>query len=271
MSDTLSSTDLMKTFGISDNPFLSYPDQRFFVPVIREQMEAVRIMNNFLSGGAENSLIVFTVPTGWGKTTVAKRIVNSFTPGIQRGVDRGVYMDGNLLLNNRQFLIDLLELLGVEGHRSNAQRLENFYSFVDRLSSGLLLLIDNEPTDFELIGPALYEFLEWSKRHNNKIRIGLIARDLIEPAEYLGKLQEHLAHYQRFSGATIPELVRLLVGRSKMAGIQDPSHRLFSEETWIKFAEKGQPSIPAVMRHANAAFEQLIVEKKESLRHEFDF
>ena len=73
MSDTLTCTDLYKTAGINDNPFLSYPDHRFFVPVIQEQTEAIRIMNNFLVGNAENSLIVFTVPTGWGKTTVAKR------------------------------------------------------------------------------------------------------------------------------------------------------------------------------------------------------
>lgn len=271
MSNTLTCTDLYNTAGTNDNPFLTYPDHRFFVPVIQEQTEAIRIMNHFLVGNADNSLIVFTVPTGWGKTTVAKRIVNSFTPGIQRGADRAVYMDGNLLLNNRQFLIDLLELLGVEGHRSNAQRLENFYNYVGRLSSGLLLLIDNEPTDFELIGPALYEFLEWSKDHDNKIRIGLFARDLNEPAEYLGKLQEHLAHYQRFSGATVPELVRLLVGRCKMAGVQDPIHQLFSEKAWIEFAEKGQPSIPAAMRYANAAFEKWVSEKKESLSHEFNF
>jgi len=271
MSSTLTFSDLNKTAGINDNPFLPYPDHRFFVPVIHEQNEAIRIMNNFLVSNAENGLIVFTVPTGWGKTTVAKQIVNSFTPGLQRGTNRGVYMDGNLLLNNRQFLIDLLELLNVEGHRSNAQRLENFYNYVDHLSSGLLLLIDNEPTDFELIGPALYDFLEWSKNHNNKIRIGLFARDLIEPAEYLGKLQEHLAHYQRFTGATVPELVRLLVGRCKMAGIQDPIHELFSESAWIEFAEKGQPSILAVMRHANAAFEDWVSAKKESMRHEFNF
>lgn len=173
MSDTLTFSDLNKTVGVSDNPFLPYPDHQFFVPVIQEQTEAVRIVNNFLLSDAENGLIVFTVPTGWGKTTIAKRIVNSFTPGIVRGANQGVYMDGNLLLNNRQFLIDLLEMLGVEGHRSNEQRLKNFYNYVDGLSSGILLLIDNEPTDFDLIGPALVEFLEWSKDHENKIRIGL--------------------------------------------------------------------------------------------------
>jgi hypothetical protein len=271
MSDTLTFSDLNKTVGVSDNPFLPYPDHRFFVPVIQEQTEAVRIVNNFLLSDAENGLIVFTVPTGWGKTTIAKRIVNSFTPGIARGANQGVYMDGNLLLNNRQFLIDLLEMLGVEGHRSNEQRLKNFYNYVDGLSSGILLLIDNEPTDFDLIGPALVEFLEWSKDHENKIRIGLFARDLIEPSEYLGKLQEHLAHYQRFSGASIPELVRLLVGRCKMTGMQDPAKQLFSDEAWIEFAEKGSPSISAVLRYANTAFEKWILDKKESQRHEFNF
>jgi hypothetical protein len=271
MSDTMTFTDLNKTAGVNDNPFLHYPDHRFFVPVIQDQTEAVRIVNNFLLSDAENGLIVFTVPTGWGKTTISKRIVNSFAPGLHRGADRGIYMDGNLLLNNRQFLIDLLENLGIEGHRSNAQRLKNFYNFVESLSSGILLLIDNEPPDFELIGPALYEFLDWSKDHDNKIRIGLFARDLIEPAEYLGKLREHLAHYQRFDGATIPELVRLLVGRCKMAGMQDPAKLLFSDDTWIEFAEKGAPSITSVLRYANVAFEKFVLEKKESQRHEFNF
>lgn len=271
MSDTLSFSDLNKTVGINDNPFLPYPDHRFFVPVIQEQTEAVRILNNFLVSKAENGLIVFTVPTGWGKTTIARRIVNSFSPGLHRGVNRGVYLDGNLLLNNRQFLIDLLDLLGIEGHRSNAQRFKNFFNYVETLSDGILLLIDNEPTDFDLIGPALYDFLEWSRDHDNKIRIGLLARDLIEPAEYLGKLREHLAHYQRFSGATIPELVRLLVGRCKMAGIQEAAPTLFGEETWIEFAEKGAPSISAVLRYANVAFENYVIEKKESQRHEFNF
>ncbi len=271
MSDMLSYTDLNNTVGLNDNPFLHYPDHRFFVPVIQEQTEAVRILNNFLFSNAENGLIVFTVPSGWGKTTIAKRIVNSFTPGLRRGADRGVYMDGNLLLNNRQFLIDLLDLLGVEGHRSNAQRLTNFYNYVDGLSSGLLLMIDNEPQDFELIEPALVDFLEWSKTHNNKIRIGLFARDLIEPAEYLDKLQEHLAHYQRFSGATVPELVRLLVGRCKLAGMQETARQLFTDEAWIGFAEKGSPSITATLNYANAAFEKRISEMKESQRHEFSF
>ena len=271
MSETLSFIDLNKTLGINDNPFLNYPDHRFFVPVVQEQMEAIRIVNNFLLRDTENGLIVFTVPGGWGKTTSAKQLVNSFTPGIERGADRGVYMDGNLLLNNRQFLIDLLEFLDVEGHRSNAQRLSNFYRYVDSLSRGLLLIIDNEPPDFELIGPALYEFLDWSKSHNNKIKIGLFTRDLIEPAEYLGKLREHLAHYQRFSGGTIPELVRLLVGRCKMAGVNDPAKLLFSDSQWIEFAEKGSPSIASVLRYANTAFEKIIHEMKESQRHEFNF
>lgn len=271
MSTTLTFTDLNRTVGINDNPFLHYPDHRFFVPVVQEQMEAIRIVNNFLLSDAENGLIVFTVPTGWGKTTIARRIVNSFAPGIDRGADRGIYMDGNLLLNNRQFLIDLLDQLDIEGHRSNAQRLINFYNYVDSLSRGLLLMIDNEPPDFELIGPALYEFLEWSKTHDHKIRVCLFARDLIEPAEYLGKLREHLAHYQRFGGASVPDLVRLLVGRCKMAGLPEPASQIFSEEDWLAFAEKGSPSITSVLRYANAAFEAMIREKKESQRHEFNF
>ncbi len=271
MNDTMIFSDLNKTVGVNDNPFLHYPDRRYFVPVIHEQNESIRIVNNFLLSEAENGLIVFAVPTGWGKTTISKRIVNSFTPGLFRGADRGVYMDGNLLLNNRQFLIDLLDSLNVEGHRSNAQRLHNFYDYVESMTNGILLIIDNEPTDFDLIGPALYEFLDWSKSHRNKIRICLFARDLIEPAEYLGKLREHLAHYQRFAGATIPELVRLLVGRCKMAGIQDPAKQLFSEDDWIGFAEKGSPSITATLKHASTAFEAFIEHKKESQRHDFEF
>lgn len=271
MSPNLTVNDLQTTLGINDNPFLPYPDHRFFVPVVQEQTEAIRIVNNFLSSAAENGLIVFTVPSGWGKTTIAKRIVASFTPGLVRGVDRGVYMDGNLLLNNRQFLIDLLERLGVEGHRSNTIRFENFYRYVESLNEGILLMIDNEPPDFELIAPALNEFLDWSRNHQQKIRVGLFTRDLIEPAEYLGKLREYLAHYQRFSGASIPELVRLLVGRCKMAGVQDPAKQLFQDEGWISFAERGAPSISSVLRHANAAFEDFIREKKESQRHEFNF
>ena len=271
MSDALTFIDLNKTLGVADNPFLHYPDHRFFVPVVQEQLEAIRIVNSFLLSDAENGLIVFTVPTGWGKTTVSRRIVNSFAPGIDRGANRAVYMDGNLLLNNRQFLIDLLEELEVEGHRSNAQRLSNFYNYVESLSSGLLLMIDNEPPDFDLIGPVLYEFLEWSKSHNHKIRVCLFARDLIEPAEYLGKLREHLAHYQRFGGASVPDLVRLLVGRCKLSGISDPAKQLFDDDVWIEFAEKGSPSISSALRYANAAFEVLIKQRKESQRHEFNF
>lgn len=271
MSDALTFTDLNKTFGVADSPFLHYPDHRFFLPVIQEQLESIRIVNSFLLSNAENGLIVFTVPTGWGKTTISHRIVSSFATGIDRGADRAVYMDGNLLLNNRQFLIDLLDELEVEGHRSNAQRLTNFYNYVDSLSRGLLLMIDNEPPDFDLIGPVLYEFLDWSKNHDHKIRVCLFARDLIEPAEYLGKLREHLAHYQRFGGAAVTDLVRLLVGRCKLAGISDPAHQLFDDDVWLEFAEKGSPSISSVLRYANAAFEVLIKERKESQRHEFNF
>jgi hypothetical protein len=271
MTDDIGFSDLNATLGVNDNPFLHYPDHRYFIPVIQEQTEAIRTLNTFLLSRAENGLIVFTVPSGWGKTTISKRIVNSFTQGIHRGADLGVYLDGNLLLNNRQFLIDLLERLKVEGHRSNAQRLKNFFAYVDSLPHGILLMIDNEPPDFTLIEPALVDFLEWSKHHQSKIRIGLFARDLIEPAEYLGKLREHLAHYQRFSGASVPELVRLLVGRCKLAGLQDPAALLFDESEWINFAEKGAPSIASVLRIANQDFKAFVTERKENQRHELSF
>ena len=64
MSDALTFNDLIKTLGVADNPFLHYPDHRFFVPVVQEQLEAIRIVNSFLLSDADNGLIVFTVPTG---------------------------------------------------------------------------------------------------------------------------------------------------------------------------------------------------------------
>ena len=59
-----------------------------------------------------------------------------------RGTMFGLYLNTNTLTEPRHFLMAVIEILGIQSARSNANRIENIYERLEQSADQLLLVLD---------------------------------------------------------------------------------------------------------------------------------
>ena len=257
----ISTTDLINEKFL-EHPFLRYGDTRFFYPHINEQRKVLEVANSFIgeSNDPQKSLGVLAGPIGSGKTMLAMKLAAGVHPGLDQGVSHGVYINTNTITEPRHFLMTLVDSLGLPSSRSNANRLDSIFDYLQQSGESLLMVLDGPPVD----QTYLNEMLNWSVEHNKKIRALIFLQDLYETTTNLGDLNEFLGLYHPFRAPSIQEIANLLYSRSKMAGHPDPL-KLMDEQSILDIAREARGSLTNALIQAAQYLENLIEEKKNRL------
>ncbi len=257
----ISTADLIN-LGFLDHPFLIYPDTRFYYPHISEQRKVIEVVYGFINNNTDpqKNLGVVTGPASSGKTILAQKIAATVHPFLSQGVTHGIYLNTNVITEPRHFLMTILEWLNLPSSRSNENRLNSLFDYLDSTPEGLLMVLDGPPVDQEYLS----EMLRWSVEHNKKIKVLIFLNDLFDTSANLGELNAFLGLYHPFKAPTQREIANLLLSRCKMAGHVDPLG-LLTESALTEIVKKAHPSLVQAMTLSAALLEEIAMKKQKEI------
>ncbi|HOE34180.1 MAG TPA: ATP-binding protein [Anaerolineaceae bacterium] len=257
----ISTLDLLSN-GLLEHPFLHYPDTRFFYPLISEQRRVLEVASGFIQDQKDPSknLGVIAGAVGSGKSMLAMKAASTRYLTNARSSVLGLYMNTNTVTEPRHFLMAVIETLGLPSARSNANRIESIFDYLDEHNDELLLVLDGPPVDQEY----LTQLLSWSVEHTKKIRTIIFLQDLNNTTSNIGGLNQFLGLYVPFRAPGVQEIASLLYARLKMAGSADPLS-LLPEQVALNIADQARGSLTNALALASAYLEEQIEVKKNRL------
>jgi len=257
----ISTLDLLSN-GLLEHPFVHYPDTRFFYPLINEQRRVLEVASSFIQDQKDPSknLGVIAGAVGSGKSMLAMKVAATRYLTNTRASVLGLYMNTNTVTEPRHFLMAVIETLGLPSARSNANRIESIFEYLDEHNDELLLVLDGPPVDQEY----LTQLLSWSVEHTKKIRTLIFLQDLNNTTSNIGSLNQFLGLYVPFRAPSVQEIASLLYARLKMAGSADPL-ALLPEQVALSIADQARGSLTNGLTLASAYLEDQIEAKKNRL------
>ncbi|HNW95407.1 MAG TPA: AAA family ATPase [Anaerolineaceae bacterium] len=257
----LSTQDLLSA-GLLEHPFLHYPDTRFFYPLMSEQRRVLEVASSFILDQKDPSknLGVIAGAVGSGKSMLAMKAAAARYQTSTRASVLGLYMNTNTLTEPRHFLMAVVETLGLPSARSNANRIESIFEYLDGHNDELLLVLDGPPVDQEY----LTQLLSWSVEHTKKIRTLIFLQDLNNTTSNIGSLNQFLGLYVPFRAPGEQEVASLLYARLRMAGAADPL-ALLPEQAALSIAEQAKGSLTNALTLAGTFLEEQIDARKSRL------
>lgn len=255
----LTSNDLLK-FDLLDHPFERFLDTRFFYPGISEQRKVLEVAYDFIADQKDPSknLGVIAGPSGGGKSILAMKLAQSRLRFDGQGELHGLYMNTNTLTEPRHFLMAIVDLLGLRGSRSNADRIESILDYLGNSPEQVLLVLDGPPVDIEYMD----QLLSWSIENNKKIKTLIFLQDLNKTTSNIGSLNQYLGLYFPFRNADTSEIAAMLFARMQAAGHPNPLS-LMPETMLYEIAESSRGSLSEALRLSSIALEELIFAQKE--------
>jgi len=257
----LSTLDLLSV-GLLEHPFLHYPDTRFFYPSINEQRRVLEVASSFILDQKDPSknLGVITGAVGSGKSMLAMKVASTRYLSSARASVLGLYMNTNTVTEPRHFLMAVIETLGLPSARSNANRIESIFEYLDEHNDELLLVLDGPPVDQEY----LTQLLAWSVENTKKIRTLIFLQDLNNTTSNIGGLNQFLGLYVPFRAPGLQEVASLLYARLRMAGAADPL-ALLPEQAALSIADQANGSLTNALALASTHLEEQIALRKNRL------
>ncbi len=257
----ITTPDLLQA-GFLEHPFIHYQDTRFFDPNLNEQRKVFEVVHSFLCDQKDpyKNLGVVAGPVGSGKSMLAMKLAQTHFLLENRGTMFGLYLNTNTLTEPRHFLMAVIETLGIQSARSNANRIENIYERLEQSTDQLLLVLDGPPVDQEY----LTQLLDWSVEHQKKIRTIIFLQDLNNTVSNIGSLSQFLGLYVPFRSPSIQEIASLLYARCRMAGLAEPLSVL-PESKAIEIAENAHGSLTEALFLASDYLSTVLEERKTKL------
>jgi len=254
----INSNDLLNV-NLLEHPFERFTDTRFFYPGISEQRKVLEVAYGFIADQKDPSknLGVIAGPSGGGKSMLAMKVAQAKLRFVGQGDVLGLYMNTNTLTEPRHFLMAIVDLLGLRGSRSNADRIDSILDYLKTSQEQLLLVLDGPPVDLEYMDILL----SWSIENNKKIKIFL--QDLNKTTSNIGSLNQYLGLYFPFRIANTNEIAAMLYTRMQAAGHPDPLE-LLPETKLFEIAEESRGSLSEAVRLASIALEEAILTQKEA-------
>ncbi len=256
----INSNDLLNV-NLLEHPFERFTDTRFFYPGISEQRKVLEVAYGFIADQKDPSknLGVIAGPSGGGKSMLAMKVAQAKLRFEGQGDVLGLYMNTNTLTEPRHFLMAIVDLLGLRGSRSNADRIDSILDYLKNSQEQLLLVLDGPPVDLEYMD----QLLSWSIENNKKIKTLIFLQDLNKTTSNIGSLNQYLGLYFPFRNASASEIAAMLYARMQAAGHPDPLE-LLPETKLFEIAEDSRGSLSEAMRLASIALEEAILTQIEA-------
>ena len=248
--------------NLLEHPFERYSDTRFFYPGISEQRRVLEVAYSFIADQKDPSknLGVIAGPSGGGKSLLAMKLAQAHMRFEGQGELLGLYMNTNTLTEPRHFLMAIVDLLGLRGSRSNADRIDSILDYLKTSREQLLLVLDGPPVDQDYLD----QLLNWSIENNKKIKTLIFLQDLNKTTSNIGALNQYLGLYFPFRSASTVETAAMLFARMQAAGHPNPLS-LLPQEKLFEIAEQSRASLSEALRLASMALEEIVSASNEGL------
>ena len=250
----------LRQLGLLENPFLSYPDARYFVPCVEHSALYQEVLQLCVDE-RQNRVALVRGEEGAGKTTLTTRLSETIFPGGTVSLSSVLVQED--IPTPTTFVRAVNDYFLLETKRSLEDRLDVLRRFIlsqQQEGEGLLILVDENLSS--QVWSTLLEILSW--RQNGEL---LNVRAAVFSENNLFKYEESKKNLSDFVGVrrTLGNLSfasanKILENRPKMAGRSAP---LFQPNAAAEIVESSGGHPGTMIDLAGAAF-VLLLDSNES-------
>lgn len=281
LNDGLAVVRRLQRLGLLENPFLDYPDARYFYPCIEHTTLYQEILRMAVDP-AGKSLALVMGAEGTGKTTLARRLANSAFKGgsvplrgvlvswndsqerdadeaQENGADTPQERERDEIPSQTLFVRMINDALGIETRKSLEARLElleEYASCASRSGSGLFIVVDAN-----LIAPiytTMLEMVRWANGGGSRlmIRFAIFSSDNLFAVESRKpELKEWVGVRHTLGQLSYTSASGMIEARVRMAGRSAP---LFTPDAISELVDSTQGHPGRLMSLARRAFSVLL-------------
>jgi type II secretory pathway predicted ATPase ExeA len=252
----------LRQLGLLENPFLSFPDARYFVPCV-EHSALYQELLQLAVGPRESRVALIRGEEGTGKTTLTTRLADSVYPN-------GTVSLSSVLINQEvptptTFVRAVNDSFQLETKRSLEDRLDVLRAFVraeQAQGRGLLLIID-QGLDSQ-VWSTLLEILRWREGGELlNVRAAVFSENnLFKYEETKQDLKDFVGIRKTLGNLSFASANRILETRPKMAGRSAP---LFQPSAAAEIVEKSGGHPGELIDQAGSAFDLLLDSNESSI------
>jgi type II secretory pathway predicted ATPase ExeA len=248
-------TNRLRQLGLLENPFLSYPDARYFVPCIEHTTLYQEILQ-LCVGDPEQRVALVRGGFGTGKTTLTTRLAQSIIPG--SSVLLSAVLVSEEVPTQTTFVRAVNDTFGLETRRSLEERLEVLRDYVlaqQGRGSGLLIIVDGNLSS--QVWSTLLDILSWKQAGELlNVRASVFSENnLFKYEESKKQLKGFVGVRSTLGNLSFASATKILETRPKMAGRSAP---LFQPAAAAEIVEWSNGHPGKLIGLAGRAFEMLL-------------
>jgi type II secretory pathway predicted ATPase ExeA len=252
----ISSVEHLNWLGLVENPFLEYPDGRYYYP-LSDHQSVYREIVEMVANKGERTVSFVRADHGMGKTLLGKRLVNAAFPESEMNA-AGIYLDQTKVNTPATLLKFINEALHLDPVKSYSDRLKVLREALTRQmkerGESLFLVIDGVPGN-EAVEP-LGELASWEYGGNHMASIAIFSKgDIFELYGKMKTFSNRVAVTRSLSLPAVTEAARLLEHRVRFAGRAVP---LFEDSALTMIASKAGRIPGKMIDLARISLEQLM-------------
>jgi type II secretory pathway predicted ATPase ExeA len=252
----ISSVEHLNWLGLVENPFLDYPDGRYYYP-LSDHQSVYREIVELVATKKDRTVAFIRGDEGMGKTLLGKRLVNAAFPGSEMNAV-GIYLDQGKVNTPATLLKYINEALGLDPVKSYADRLRVLKNALIARSSerdeSLFLVIDGVPGN-DAVEP-LGELAGWENHGRHLASIAIFSNgDIFELYGKMKTFSNRVAVTRSLALPAVTEAARLLEHRVRFAGRSVP---LFEESALTMIASKAGRVPGRMVELGRISLEQLM-------------
>lgn len=251
-----SSIEHLNWLGLVENPFLDYPDGRYYYP-LSDHQSVYREIVEVVANKIDRSVCFIRGDEGMGKTLLGRRLTNAAFPGSEMSA-AGIYLDQAKVNTPATMLKFVNEALGLEPVKSYSDRLRVLkHALTERMvdhGESLFLVIDGVPGN-DAVEP-LGELAGWINEGRHLASIAIFSNgDIFELYGKMKTFSNRVAVTRSLALPAVTEAARLLEHRVRFAGRSVP---LFEESALTMIASKAGRVPGKMVELARVSLEQLM-------------
>ena len=252
----------LRQLGVLENPFLSFPDARYFVPCVEHSSLYMELLQLAVDARS-NRLALIRGEEGTGKTTLTTRLADSIYPG-------GTVSLASVLVQEdvptpTTFVRAVNDHFQLETKRSLEDRLQVLRQFIldeQAQGRGLLFIIDESLSS--QVWSTLLEILRWKANGELlNVRAAVFSENnLFKYEETKQDLKDFVGVRKTLGNLSFASANRILETRPKMAGRSAP---LFQTNAAAEIVESSGGHPGRMIALAGQAFDLLLDSNETSI------